>query len=89
MSDVIIRTECPKCLPDSVQVDIRYVEWKHCNFHKQSDAGSDDAAVSLVNNEFLAFSGTAESSLETNRAWSMWMRKNRERKERSRRRGRK
>ena len=62
--------------------DPRYVNWKMCSNHMESGYGSEDALVSLNTS---VISGAEESGLETNRAYSEWMRKNRERKEKRRR----
>lgn len=76
-----IGTACPHESHDNSDIDERYVEWKPCYLHVPSAAGSEDALISVFAGE-LAFTGTEESSAQTNRAYATWMRKNRARKAR-------
>ena len=73
---------CFECLPPNT--DTKYMEPKLCFRHAPKADGSDDALASLLAGE-LVFSGSAESSMETNRAYARWQKKNRLRKERARR----
>ena len=77
-----VTVECPMCLPEGMET--RYMELKLCFRHRPKTDGSDDALASLLAGE-LQFSGTAESSGETNRAFAKWQKNLRKKLRRARR----
>ena len=71
-SKMEITVTCFECLPEGT--DTRYMEPKMCFRHAPKANGSEDALASLLAGE-LQFSGSSESSMETNRAYSRWQKK--------------
>lgn len=74
----IVGTTCAECLPPDT--DTRYMELRPCFRHAPKADGSEDALASLMATE-LQFSGSSESSMETNRAYANFQKKLRKEKE--------